>query len=551
MRRPGLRRADLGGVIGAVVFVCGSLTPSLLPRPWLFQGIVSGILVTIGYALGALVTRIVRSVRGQRRAPKVRPLTWWVVGTVGAVATLVMLWLNARWQRGLYDLVGLTPPSRWGSLVGVLVAVLLATLAVVVARLLRRATTAVARTLAGWLPRRLALPLAGAVVAVAVVAFLDGVAGRSLFFVADQVFRVSAGAGTETGDRPVSGLRSGSAASLVDWADLGSQGHRFVSGGPSRDEIAAFTGDPARVPVRVYAGLTSEADVQERAELVVDELERTGGFDRAVLCVMTATGTGWIDDTAADALELLWGGDTALASMQYSYLPSWVSHLADGTRARVAGQALFDAVYRRYDELPSGDRPLLLVFGESLGADGSQSAFSSIADVRNRTDGALWVGPPGFSSLWSQVTADRDRGTPAYEPVYNGGEAVRFADDPVDLRSGDGWSRPRVVFLQHPTDPVVWWSPRLILHRPDWLAEPHGPGVMPQMRWYPVVTFWQVTADLTNALQVPPGFGHNYGALQADAWAAVAPPPGWTSADTERLRTAVAARLDDRQTGGT
>ena len=56
------------------------------------------------------------------------------------------------------------------------------------------------------------------------------------------------------------------------------------------------------------------------------------------------------------------------------------------------------------------------------------------------------------------------------------------------------------------------------------------------MRWYPIVTFWQVAADMTNAAAVPGGHGHNYGEFVLDGWAAVAPPDGWTADDTERIR---------------
>jgi uncharacterized membrane protein len=56
------------------------------------------------------------------------------------------------------------------------------------------------------------------------------------------------------------------------------------------------------------------------------------------------------------------------------------------------------------------------------------------------------------------------------------------------------------------------------------------------MRWYPIVTFWQVSADMTNASGVPDGHGHNYGDTVLDGWVAVAAPPGWTPADTERIR---------------
>ncbi len=42
------------------------------------------------------------------------------------------------------------------------------------------------------------------------------------------------------------------------------------------------------------------------------------------------------------------------------------------------------------------------------------------------------------------------------------------------------------------------------------------------MRWYPIITFWQVSADLTNAGGVPGGHGHNYGYSVLDGWVAVA-----------------------------
>jgi uncharacterized membrane protein len=62
------------------------------------------------------------------------------------------------------------------------------------------------------------------------------------------------------------------------------------------------------------------------------------------------------------------------------------------------------------------------------------------------------------------------------------------------------------------------------------------------MFWMPVVTFWQVTADLPIALSAPPGHGHSYRELFVNAWAAVAPPPGWGPEDTDRLRQVIRTR---------
>jgi uncharacterized membrane protein len=155
----------------------------------------------------------------------------------------------------------------------------------------------------------------------------------------------------------------------------------------------------------------------------------------------------------------------------------------------------------------------------------------------------LWVGPPDESPLWKAVIDRRDPGTPEVEPRYDNGRTVRFsqATTAEEIRNDTAapWEGTRVLFLQHPSDPIVWWSQNLLFNRPDWLKEPPGRDRTASMRWYPIVTFWQVAADMTNALSVPGGHGHNYGDFVLDGWVAVAPPEGWTNEDTERIRIAL------------
>src|ERR687887_565295 len=63
-RLPARYRYDFAGLAGAVAFFCLSLTPSLLPRGWLFQAVAGGIVAAIGYGLGALVGWLVRRLTG-------------------------------------------------------------------------------------------------------------------------------------------------------------------------------------------------------------------------------------------------------------------------------------------------------------------------------------------------------------------------------------------------------------------------------------------------------------------------------------------------------
>jgi uncharacterized membrane protein len=60
------------------------------------------------------------------------------------------------------------------------------------------------------------------------------------------------------------------------------------------------------------------------------------------------------------------------------------------------------------------------------------------------------------------------------------------------------------------------------------------------VRWIPFVTFWQVTADLPFATEVPGGHGHKYTSEYVDAWATVLQPSDWTEAKSARLREIVA-----------
>jgi uncharacterized membrane protein len=130
------------------------------------------------------------------------------------------------------------------------------------------------------------------------------------------------------------------------------------------------------------------------------------------------------------------------------------------------------------------------------------------------------------------------------EPVYRGGRTVRFTNDVVAGvgPASDPWNGTRVLYLQHPSDPIVWWSPRLAWDRPDWLGEPHGRDVVDAMVWIPVVTFWQVTVDLPVAAGVPAGHGHTYTREFADGWARILHPATWTPDRAEQLREIITAQ---------
>ncbi|MGZ4642231.1 MAG: alpha/beta hydrolase [Blastococcus sp.] len=553
LRRRGWRafRADPAGLALATLFALQAMTPSLMPRSWVFQAVASGLSGAIGYGIGALVWSLLRRIpayqrladRARARIPeRARRRIWLALLAAVPTSLVLVLVVASDWQRETRVLVGLPPETSSGWLRAAPVIIAIVAVVVALFRLLRLAARWIAALLRRWtgLPRGVAQAVGLAIVGVLAFGLFDKVLLGWELSAADAAFSLANSQTLPGVHQPVSPERSGSPTSLSPWSTLGVYGQQFVAGGPSRARMAKAAGIPeasVKQPIRVYVGLGAGSTPARRAQLAVSELERTGAFARAVICVATSTGTGWIDSAAPKSLELMYGGNTAFVTTQYSYLPSWIGFLFDRARADAEGRALFDAVYTRVHQLPANHRPKLVVYGLSLGSAGSEGAFSSLGDVRERTDGALWAGPTNNNKLWSVLVARRDPGTTEAAPVYADGLVARFGDRTSDLLTPDRpWLRPRVAYLMHPTDPVMWWSPHLLFDRPDWLAEPRGRGVPPSMRWYPVVTFWQVTVDLANAAYPPQGFGHNYGAQMLDAWALVLPPSGWTAADTARAR---------------
>ena len=534
-RRPWWRLNYLG-LVFALLGIALALTPSILPRPWLFEGLIAGIGAALFYGLGVLVSWVLRR-PGREPSRGSKRIAWWVLAVGWPILFVLSVIAGGHAQNEVRRLVG-EPESPAQHVLGIAAVCLgLALLLILAGRGVRGITRWIHRHLRRFIPHRIAWALAVGIVALLGYWLTAGVLFTTFVDVADAVY-ANENEGTADGvTAPTDPARSGSPQSLASWASLGAAGRNVVGRGPDAAAISAFTGAPAQTPIRVYVGVDTAPTAAERAQIAVAELERTGAFDRAVLVVAGATGTGWLEPQSLDSLEYMWGGDTAVATIQYSYLPSWISFLVDQDRATEAGRALFEAVYARWSQLPEATRPKLLAYGLSLGSFAGQAPFSGVQDLAARTDGALFMGTPSFSEPWGTITAGRDEGSPEWQPVYQQGATARFAATEGDLATPGGpWPDPHVVFMQHASDPVVWWSPNLLSRAPDWLREPRGPDVSPATRWYPIITFLQVTVDQFFGVSVPPGHGHNYGSTIVYAWGNVAAPPGWTPEKAAELQ---------------
>jgi uncharacterized membrane protein len=532
-----VRHYTFTGTAVGLVFIWFSMTPSLLPRGPLFQSLVSGIAGATGYGLGVFAVWLVRFMRSRNSSPRAPRVAWLGLIAVGAVGMVAMvIWFHV-WQDRVRDLMGVAHLKWFDYPLATALSLIVLFAVVEIGQLVRRLIRFLDRQLDRVAPPRVSAVIVVFLLVALTIALLNGVVVKFAMRTLNNTFATVNNETSPTSARPKTPNRSGGPESLVSWESLGHQGRIFVGNGPTVDQLTKFNGTPATEPIRAYAGLNSADGITATAELAARELQRTGGLQRAVVAVGTTTGTGWINEAEADALEYMYNGNTAIVSMQYSFLPSWLSFLVDKENARQAGQALFEAVDALVRHMPEGQRPKLVVFGESLGSFGGEAPFMSLNNVLARTDGALFSGPTFQNTIWTDLTATRDRGSPEWLPIYDDGHHVRFVARPDNLdRPHDAWQHPRVVYLQHASDPIAWWNPGLLFRKPDWLREKRGYDVLPETEWIPVVTFLQVSADMAVAVDVPQGHGHVYVGDVANGWAAVLQPPGWTPEKTARLR---------------
>lgn len=512
-------------LVGGLLFAL-SLTPSLLPREYLMQGLLSGLAFAVGCGAGALGAWLWKFLELPR--PRGRTRAMLIAASSGSVAILagVALWRLAIWQDSVRALMSMPAVSAYRVRV-VLIALVTAVVLLAIAWALRACLLAAHRVVERVVPRRVSYVLSTLLVGTLLVLVARGVISRFLLRAADAAFlRIDEQVDEDEIPRPVGEWASGGPGSLIPWNTIGRRGKEFIVEGPSRAHLAEFWGAPAEQPIRVYVGLRSAETAEERASLALEELKRVGGFERAVLIVATPTGTGWLEPGAVDSVEYLHAGDTAIVSMQYSYLPSWLTILVDSERSIDSSRALFDKIYAYWRELPPDSRPRLYLHGLSLGALGSEMCADLFTIFEEPIHGGVWSGPPFPSQKWASFVRDRNQGSPAWLPEFRDGTMLRFTGRRNTLDPpGNRWGPMRFAYIQYASDPMTFFSPSLFYRRPDWLVGERGPDVSAYLHWYPMVTFLQVLCDLPMATAVPPGYGHNIAPENyIDAWLAVTQP---------------------------
>ena len=408
-------RYTLPGAWGRVLFSCLAFTPSLLPRggrgagPRLRHLRRDRVRRRRGRGLGLAGVRRPRRAAGPARAPGGSS------PSSAAVALVVAFLLGQRWQAEIRDLMGVQAPQPAGPAAG-----------------------AGAR---GGRVRRPWSAGAGAAVALPVggpaAGPLDRAAGGPRRRLGDRrrphrcagQRRAAGRAGVRrrrsllgpqrdhdrrASQQPTVSTRSGGPGSLVGWDTLGREGRKFTGHRPDRGRH-----------LRVHRRAGDRADPGVRRPGVGRARPRPGPAWRSptwsgpaastatYLVVATTTGSGWVDPARDRHVRV--HDRRRLRHRRHPVLVPAVLDLLPGRPEAGAGGrpgALRRRVRATGPRCPKRAGPKLLVFGESLGSFGGETAFSGEYDLRNRTAGAVFAGPPNFNTLFRDFTDEPRPGQP-------------------------------------------------------------------------------------------------------------------------------------------
>lgn len=503
----------------------------MVPRSIFVQAVGSGIAIAIGYSIGVFARWLVNYLdipfKDRLSSPHAR------VALASAVTFLLVfaLWQFVSWQNELRLLFGVELITPLFLIPVIFLSCVLFVILLVLGRFIKLLYHSLINLLDRYLSRRLSIVLGSALALVIIVLTINGVVVRGIFNIANESFSFSNAIVDPALRRPEAKETSGSTESLVSWESLGRNGRMFVTSGPTAADIEKVTNQPAMQPIRSYVGLDSKDSLKERSDLLLKELIRAGAFERKSLLITTSVGDGWLDSQAVDPFEYVNNGDTAIAGIQYSYLPSALSLFADAEDVKTSSQEVFRDIYTYWLTLPENDRPDIYMYGLSLGSYGVESVLNSVELFNAPIKGALLAGPPFINEFHRDVMNNRDPSSPIWRPVINNGTTVRFTgkDNALDNPTAE-WGDTRIVYMQHASDPITWFSGDLFYKNPEWLNDDQrGPDISDNFIWIPIVTAYQIGLDMILSFNYPAGYAHNYApSSHVDAWAAITRPSGWS-----------------------
>ena len=220
------------GLIFASLFFSASVTPSLLPRNYVVQGLLSGMSIAVGYGIGVLFVFVYRflefPVPNFQTQKRLRVL----IALIAASVFLTFIWRMTFWQNSIRQLMEMPRLESAYPVWTAAIAILFAVLLVAAGRGFLAFCRFFSRRLENYVPRRVAM-LLGFVITVTLVLFVSSdLVAKQMLHAADSFFLNLDEINDEELGQPEGALSTGSSASLVEWSTIGRQGKKFSADRP-------------------------------------------------------------------------------------------------------------------------------------------------------------------------------------------------------------------------------------------------------------------------------------------------------------------------------
>jgi len=173
-----IRRYTFFGTALGLVFIWLSLTPSLLPRGPLFQGIVSGAAGATGYGLGVFGVWLVRFMLSKETTPRAPRWAWIVLVVVGIIGQILMIIYFHVWQDEVRDLNGVPRMGFWDHPLTAVLSIVILFIFVEIGQLIGKLVRFLVRQLERVAPPRVSAVIVVALLLTLSIALLNGIVVR-------------------------------------------------------------------------------------------------------------------------------------------------------------------------------------------------------------------------------------------------------------------------------------------------------------------------------------------------------------------------------------
>ena len=504
------RLYSIGLILASIAFVY-ALTPSLIPRDGVLQWVVAGVSAAAVYSLYAWGIWLWKWLWFPYYHSNLGAYLWYVFS-----ALIVIYWLSQAtdWQNSVYFAAWLPAVETVRPYTILFVSVWVFLGIIFIWRIFWNIVLVSSTKLEKILPLRAALIVSFFLVSYLFWSIGNGILIQSVFGFIDRSSRQVDALIPITLEEPQNPLATWSEDSLVPWNTLGSKGRDFISWVTSQEEFEIFYEQEEVIePLRTYVWLNSAETLEERVDLLLEEMIRVDAFSRSYLILATPTWTGWIDPKSIAPLEILLRGDVATVWLQYSYLPSWLTLLSDYEAGEEAARKTFETIYAYWSSLPEDERPDLYLHGLSLGSRYSENSSDIWDIVADPYAGALWVWPTFSNDLWNRFTRQRNQWTSFFSPTFWDDSLVRFFTQfGTNADLSRDWGVFRTLYFQYPSDAVTFFDTQSFWRAPEWMNYEFPPDISPELRFIPIVTFFQLLTDNFTATSTREGHSHTYAA---------------------------------------